>query len=309
MLIQNPPARLTDQLWMLGTTAYPLYFFRGEHEGAIFEGGTSAICPLLAEQIEHLGVGSDFVKQVIVTHAHPDHVMAVPLLREMFPGVAVLASPQAAQTLASEKAVSLFCQVDEALTAALLKAGAIAAEHRREPPAQKHIPVDRLIREGDTIQVEQTAFQVLETPGHSDCSLSFYEPVARILLVSDATGYYLPEHDYWWPNYFAGYAAYLGSMRRLAELDVEVLCLSHNAAVRRAADVQSYLRRAIAATEQYHQRIVEEARSGKAVREIAEQLGMEVYEKTQLLPPDFFQKNCGLLVKLSLRHEGISMDK
>jgi len=31
-----------------------------------------------------------------------------------------------------------------------------------------------------------------------------------------------------------------------------------------------------------------------------------VYQKTQLMPPDFFVKNCGLLVKTSLRHAGIA---
>ncbi len=39
---------------------------------------------------------------------------------------------------------------------------------------------------------------------------------------------------------------------------------------------------------------------------IAEGLGAEIHEKKPLLPLDFFQKNCGLLVKLSLQHEGIA---
>ena len=48
---------------------------------------------------------------------------------------------------------------------------------------------------------------------------------------------------------------------------------------------------------------------GLSYRGIAEVLGSEVYEKTQLMPLDFFQKNCGILVKNSLRHEGISVEK
>ena len=79
---------------------------------------------------------------------------------------------------------------------------------------------------------------------------------------------------------------------------------------RRGADaVRAHLSRAIEATRHYHGRIVEEATSGKTVRQIAEQLGTEVHEKTPLLPVDFFQKNCGLLVKQSLAHEGMSPDK
>ncbi len=119
----------------------------------------------------------------------------------------------------------------------------------------------------------------------------------------------MPEHDCWWPNYFTGYEAYLRSMERLAGLGAEILCLSHNGVVKGDDDVKSYFGDVIAATKAYHQRIIGEAKSGKSVRQIAEQLGAEVFEKTQLLPLDFFQKNCGILVKQSLKHEGISVDK
>ncbi len=59
-----------------------------------------------------LGIARDFVRQVIVTHAHPDHVMAIPVFREMFPEVSVIASAPAAKTLQIEKAVSFFCKMD-----------------------------------------------------------------------------------------------------------------------------------------------------------------------------------------------------
>jgi len=309
MLVKDPPVEIAENLWMLGTNAYPLFLFKGER-GTIFEGGTGPMGPVLHEQLSELGITSDFVGQVVVTHAHPDHVMAVPLMQQMFPGVSVLASEPAAKTLAFEKAVSFFCKMDDQLTGSLINAGMVTEEHRRPPLAENQIAVDRILKEGDTIDVDEgVAFKVLETPGHSDCSLSFHEPASGTLIVSDATGFYLPEPDYWWPNYFVDYGAYLESIKRLAELGAEVLCLSHNAVIRGAEDVATYFREAIAATEQYHQRIVDDAKSGKSVREIGEVLGSEVYEKTPLLPVEFFQKNCGLLAKLSLRHEGIEIEK
>jgi len=309
MLVNNPPVALTGQLWMLGTAAYPLYLFHAPGGAAIVEGGTGAMARLLGQQIESLGIARDAVTQLVITHAHPDHVMAVPRLREVFPGLAVLASQAAARTLAAEKAIAAFAQVDEALTASLLAAGTIGEEHRPQPMAPNPIAVDRVVREGDTVAVGDIALEVLETPGHSECSLSFYEPRSKTLLISDATGYYLPQHHAWWPNYFADYGAYLRSIQRLAGLDAEILCLSHNAAVCGSEDVRAYLADAIAATRAYHGRIVAEARSGKPVRQIAEQLGAEIHRQTQLMPLDFFQKNCGLLVKQSLRYEGIEIPK
>ena len=309
MLIQNPPVAITDRLWMLGTSPYPLFLYGSEGEATIFEGGVGAVGPLLLEQMDKLGIGRDIVKQVVVTHAHPDHVMAVPLLRQAFPGVAVLASDAAAKTLAAAKAIAFFGKIDGALTESLLKAGLISDAHRPQPLAEEQIAVDRVIGEGDTIAVAAgRSFSVLETPGHSDCSLSFHEAVEQILVISDATGYYVPD-GYWWPCYFTGYGTYLSSIERLAALRAHVLCLSHNAVIKGAADVAAYFDGAIAATMAYHQRIVEQARAGKGVREIAEGLGAEVYERVQLLPLVFFQKNCSLLVKQSLAHEGIELGK
>jgi glyoxylase-like metal-dependent hydrolase (beta-lactamase superfamily II) len=245
----------------------------------------------------------------VVTHAHPDHVMAVPLLREIFPQATVLASGVAAKTLSFEKAVSFFSKIDAELTKSLLKAGLIKELHCPKPLAEPAIAVDRTVGEGDQIEVDGLVIQVLETPGHSDCSLSFHEPQQRVLVISDATGFYMPEHDALWPCYFTGYGAYLASIERLAALDAEIVCLSHNGAISGADEVRAYFDRAIAATKEYHQRIVDEAGAGKSAREIAERLGTEIHEKTQLLPVEFFQKNCALMVKQSFLHEGIGEEK
>ncbi|HUT09233.1 MAG TPA: MBL fold metallo-hydrolase [Thermoguttaceae bacterium] len=306
MVIKDPPVEITENLWMFGTNQYPLYLFKGH---TIFEGGIGAMGRLMREQMERLDIPRDSVKQVVIPHGHPDHSMAVPSLREIFPGITVLASEAAAATLSAEKAISFFCDVDAQLTRSLMKAGLIAESHCPKPLAEKQIPVDVLLKEGDTLSIDGSRFRVLHTPGHSDCSLSFHEPDEGLLFISDASGYYMPEFDCWWVNYFTGYETYIRSMQRLAALEAETLCLGHLGVIRGAEDVKTYFDRAIDATEQYHRRIIEEARPGNTIRKIAEQLGSEVYEKTQLMPLEFLQKNCGLLVKQSLKHEGMTLDK
>ena len=306
MLIKDPPVQISSRLWMLGTNAFPLYLYQGDQESTIFEGSVSAMGPVLAEQLQTLGVGHDLVRRVVVTHAHPDHVMAIPLFREMFPDVTVIASESAAKTLQIEKAVSFFGKMDGALTDWLIGSGLIAEAGRQAPRTEKQIAVDRTVREGDNIDVGNgVAFGVLETPGHSHCSLSFHEPEENTLIISDATGYYLPDQDFMWPGYLTDYGDYLHSIERLANLGAETLCLSHNAVIRGTADVAAYFRQALDKTEQYHRHIVAKTKSGASVQEIAEELGSDIYERTRQLSPDFFHKNCSLLVKHSLRHAGI----
>jgi glyoxylase-like metal-dependent hydrolase (beta-lactamase superfamily II) len=305
MLMTSPPAELTNNLWMLGTAEYPVFCFRDGGECAIFEAGVSAVAPIIARQMAALGLAGESVRQVVVTHAHPDHVMGVPVFRKLFPAVTVLASAAAAQTLAVEKAVAFFCKVDRALAASLQAAKSITAADPSQPPTEMRIAVDRVLRDGDAVSVGSARFTVLATPGHTDCSLSFHEAERGVLIISDLTGYYMPQPRWWWPNYFTGYGATLDSIRRVAALKAEVLCLSHNAVIHGAAEIAAYFQSALAATEAYHQRIVDEVGSGKPSRAVAEGLGAEVFAKTQLLPLDFFEKNCALLVKQSLRHVGI----
>ncbi len=309
MFVKDPPVTLTDNVLMCGSNPYPLYLVQGDDEGVLFEAGVSAMGPLLKEQMDQLGIDGDYVTRIVVTHAHPDHVMALPMLRQMFPRAKVLASEVAARTLKVEKVIEVFCRLDGGLCGSLLEGGVITEAHRQAPLPEKEIVIDEIIAEGDKVAVGDFSFDVLQTPGHSDCSLSFFEPGAKILFPSDATGYYIPSDDTWWPNYFGDYAGYISSMERLSGLGAEVLCLSHNVAVTGADAVRDYFQRAIAVTKGYHARVVTEIRSGKTVRALAEELGSEIYAKTQLLPLQFFQKNCGVLVKQSLRHEGIEVEK
>lgn len=306
MLVKDPPVEIARNLWMLGTNEYPFYLYRGRTQATLFEGGIRSTGPVLREQLQTLGVPPESIQQLVVTHAHPDHVMAVPAIRQACPAIRVLASELAAKTLAAEKAVAFFCKMDDALTGALVRAGLVPDAGPAQPWAEHRIAVDRVLQEGDAVVVDEgVAFQVLATPGHSDCLLSFYEPESKVLIVSDTTGYYLPQLDYYWPNYFTDYGAYVRSIQRLVGLEAEVLCLSHNGVVRGAAAVAAFLEQVLTVTKAYHARILDAAKAGQPVREIAATLGAEVYEKTPLMPLDFFQKNCALLVKQSLKHEGL----
>jgi 2-aminobenzoylacetyl-CoA thioesterase len=296
MFIKNPPAKIGDDFWMLGTFEYPVFCF----QDIMFETAISSVVSVIARQMASLGIAP--IKQLVITHAHPDHVMGVPAFRKLFPGITVSASALATKTLGVEKAVSFFCKVDQMLAGSLQKSGSITEADKPQPPAEMKIAVDRVLKEGDTVG----SFVVLETPGHSDCSLSFHEPNRGILIVSDVTGYYLPEPNWWWPNYFSSYAATLDSIRKLAALKAEVLCLSHNAVIKGAKEVADYFAGVLAATEAYHQRIVDETKAGKPSAALAGELAADVFAKTQLMPLDFFQKSCGLLIKQSLQHAGLA---
>ena len=176
--------------------------------------------------------------------------------------------------------------------------------------AENRIAVDRMVREGDAIAVEDTSWTVLETPGHSDCSISLHERRAgaddlrrhRLLHAGRRT----PGGRTTSPSY----AAYVRSIERLAGLEAEVLCLSHNGAIcGRRGDPRLLRRRhrrhASSTTSGSWPRRRRASRSGRSPRNS----GAEIHGRLPVLPLDFFQKNCGLLVKQSLQHAGITVSK
>jgi glyoxylase-like metal-dependent hydrolase (beta-lactamase superfamily II) len=309
MTITNPPVAISDNLLLLGTVDYPIYLVKDGGEAAVVEGGVGACGPVLEAQLAKFGVAPASVKQIVVTHGHPDHVMAVPAFRKMFTGAQVLASQIAAATMGNEKAIGFFVKIDGALTAWLLGKGAITEGQKPQPLAEPKMTVERVLKEGDAVAVGGLTFNVLATPGHSDCSLSFFEPTRKIAIVADVTGFYFPATHTWWSMYFTDYAAYMNSNRRLAALGAEVVCLAHNAVITGADEVKQYFEGAIASAEAYHKRIVDAVKGGKDPRALAGELGIEIHAVTGSLPVDFFQKNCSLLVKNSLKHEGIAVEK
>ena len=253
--------------------------------------------------MHQLGVGPEFVRQAVITHAHPDHVMAVPLLREMFPGCD-LGLRRGGRNAWRGEGGGLLPPDRRRLDRVLHKDG--VDRRHADPPlplAENRIAVDRAVGEGD---VDRRRGHLLDACWRRPATAI----AASACTTRPADAGDLRRHGLlharrattWWPNYFTGYAAYVASMERLAALDAEVLCLSHNGADGRAEDVRDLLRRCDCrhAAVPRADRGRDESRASPS-RQIAEELGAEIHRQTPVLPLDFFQKNCGLLVKQSLK--------
>jgi glyoxylase-like metal-dependent hydrolase (beta-lactamase superfamily II) len=92
------------------------------------------------------------LREIVLTHHHPDHVGGVEDLRQRFEGVEVAAHRLTAEAL------------------------------------QGRVRVDRFIDEGDAIELEgepRTSLRAMHTPGHTRGHLSFYDERAGALLSGD----------------------------------------------------------------------------------------------------------------------------
>jgi len=102
------------------------------------------------------------VKQIVVTHAHIDHIGGAQRLKRAT-GAAVLLN---------ENDLELYGQMDQQ-----------AAWLGMETP--ELATIDLAAREGDRLQVGATGVEILHTPGHTQGSISLWIPAEKKLLAGD----------------------------------------------------------------------------------------------------------------------------
>ena len=289
------PIAITDKFYHLGTPSYPVYLSLGK-EAMIIEGGIGVIAALIVDQIKELEVSPDRIKYIALTHTHSDHIGAVPYLKKVWPHVKTIGSAVAVNLLRDQSVIKEHMVMEKNRTKILLKKGEI-----NEPAPVIEDPVfdvEIIVHEGDTIDLGSgTKWKVYETPGHSPCHTSYCEESEKVLALGDATGFYVPEKDMFWPNYFSSLEDYCNSIKKLFGLSAQKGVLSHNYIIKE--DVEQYLIRAMRATESYHKEMLNRLEAGEDPEEIAMEKALWVNTLTDEHPFEIMYILSRVLIKRS----------
>ena len=126
-------------------------------------------------------LGRDRLDYILLSHSHYDHIGALPVIREAFPGAQVCGSAHCADILTRPGAHALMKELGE------------HALQLYEPGSTKeirvdHLQADRVLRDGDVISLGQETITAYETKGHTDCSMSFLLEPVSLLFTSESTG-------------------------------------------------------------------------------------------------------------------------
>jgi glyoxylase-like metal-dependent hydrolase (beta-lactamase superfamily II) len=291
----HKPIKITTNFFQLGTPAFPVYLSMGE-VGLLIEGGTGPTFNIVIEQIKQLGLDLKKIQYVLLTHTHADHIGAVPHLKRSWPHLRLLASPAGERILKSKELFKEFLVVDLSI-AQLMK---VRSEVDRLPaPLDNYgFEVDEVIKGDDRIDLGAgVVWHILETPGHSPCHLSLFEEKEAILVAGDATGFYVPEKNIFWPNYFYSLEAYCDSLRRLYTLPAKIAALSHNGVI--PNDIKGYLQRSMTATRHYHEEMLQLLARGLSKEKVALEKARFVDSLTDIQPFKVMYDLCRLLIKQS----------
>lgn len=188
-------------LYVLGDVWMPVFAIKKAGKVVLVDGAVSYMYPRIKEELEALGFRPDLQ---LLTHSHFDHVGVVPFLRRDYPFMKVVASQKTAQVLKKPKAVELIKNLQK-------EAERVAGVEFQEEFGA--FEVDLIVGEGDRLL--DGKMQVIETPGHTRCSLSFYFTEERVLFVGDALGV-VEEDGYIRPQFLSDYKSYLNSIDKLS---------------------------------------------------------------------------------------------
>lgn len=117
---------------------------------------------------------------VLVSHTHYDHIGALPYVKERWKDAVIYGAEKAKKVFQSEGARSLMKDLGTAARD-LYRGG-------NEEIKIEGVAIDEVVQDGSKIFIGDEYFYVLETKGHTDCSLTYVLEDRGIMLASESTG-------------------------------------------------------------------------------------------------------------------------
>lgn len=192
--------------------------FCGSEKTALLDCGNSYCGPQTVENLKEALDGRP-LDYIMLSHSHYDHIGALPYIKKAYRDAVVLGAEHAARILPRPGARKV------------MKALGEASRDMYEPGCTVEIEtagleVDEIVGEGYVLDLGGRNVRIMETKGHTDCSLSFVLEPDSILFASESTGI-LENIDYIHTPILKGFENAMEAFEKCRNCKVRYISLPH----------------------------------------------------------------------------------
>ena len=243
---------VTDQFYVTGLAPFPVYLLNSS-KPVLFEAGIACAEKLYDRGIRSV-LGAKEPEILFLTHAHWDHCGAASYLKSTFPSLKIATSRTSTDILKRQNARKLIDRLNRSAKSDVAALPGVDSSHLVDG-IFRPFEVDMELKDGERIELEEDlSLEVVATPGHTRDLMSYYIPQKKILIASEASGC-LDSIGNVITQFLADYDAYLFSLKRLADLPVEILCQGHRMVFVGREEVRAFFTRSITATIRFKERV------------------------------------------------------
>ncbi len=259
---------------------------------ALIDSGFSFSAGKMIERIQYELAGRT-LDYVLLTHSHYDHASGSAYVRDMWPDVQIVGSAYAAEVLKKPSARAVIRNMNDNA----------AALHGITNYADRidALRIDREVFEGDILRLGPLSFRVIEAPGHTKCSIAFFEENERLLLSCETPGVRAGD-GLVAPAYLTGYRTTMDSIDALASLDAKRMLIPHQGLLAGEACV-AFFKDALYWNEEVMRMVSEGHRAGKTTEQLTKEYSALFYTPriAQIQPKKAFLLNLSYTLPMLLK--------
>jgi len=248
-MILTSEGQLTDKIYALGIAPYPAYVISGDKKSMMIDAGLNIFGPRYMSDFYNNFSTESTLDYLLLTHSHFDHLGAMPYMKRQLPDLQVGAHERVKSLLAKESVLTFmnnFSDMQKMIFKDFVTDEDVAITNE-EP--------DLILSEGMEIDLGNLTCQVIETPGHTADSLSFYFPEIKALFPGETSGILIGlKGEGVKSEFVSSYTDCIKSIEKLMDLDLDFLGISHVFSLT-GEDAQGFMARALTAAEDYRKLI------------------------------------------------------
>ncbi len=246
-------------------------------------------------------LGDRQIDYILLTHSHYDHATGTGKIKRAYPDAQVVASKYAAEIFGRESACAVMKELNEV---AARRAGVTD-----NVDAIDALAADVIVQGGDRIRLADMTIRVMESPGHTQCSVCYFFEEEEMLVACETLGI-APTYPVLQPCYVISYKMTRDSIERARKLNPRHVFIAHYGLIP-DADVATYFDRAAEAAKRVKDVVLEGYSQGQDKEEILNVLIDRFYikEVERIQPVEAFCINYGVLIERTLADYGYGLDE